>query len=91
MTSPEHPSPPHGYQDQNSDRPGKELTTLSTNDTTPEDRESGTVSQADDDTVLRGFRLYAVAIGVCFGSLMMSLDVSFLGTVRRPCSNNPIS
>lgn len=31
---------------------------------------------------LDGFRLYAVAIGVCFGSLMMSMDISIIGTVR---------
>ncbi|KAK3376326.1 MFS transporter [Lasiosphaeria ovina] len=35
---------------------------------------------ADHGSTLRGFRLYAVAIGVCFGALMMSLDISILGT-----------
>lgn len=30
---------------------------------------------------LEGFRLYAVAIGVFFGSLMMSMDISIIGTV----------
>lgn len=40
----------------------------------PEDRVDG--------TTLLGFRLYAVAIGVSFGALMMSLDVSIIGTVH---------
>jgi hypothetical protein len=31
---------------------------------------------------LQGFRLYAVAVGVCFGALMMSLDIAIIGTVR---------
>lgn len=31
---------------------------------------------------LSGYRLYAVAVGVLFGSLMMSMDISVIGTVR---------
>jgi hypothetical protein len=88
MTSPNHPSPPPVSSDRDhdhiSDQPGKESTILSPNDATPKDRESGIESQVDHDPVLRGYRLYAVAIGVCFGALMMSLDISFLGTVRGP-------
>lgn len=30
---------------------------------------------------LQGFRLYAVAVGVYFGALMMSLDLAIIGTV----------
>ncbi len=33
------------------------------------------------DSILHGFRLYAVTIGLCFGALMMSLDISIIGTV----------
>ena len=33
---------------------------------------------------LHGFRLAAVVLGVCLGSLMMSLDISIIATVR-PC------
>jgi hypothetical protein len=30
---------------------------------------------------LQGFKLYAVAVGVCFGAVMMSLDISVIATV----------
>lgn len=36
---------------------------------------------AEGAAKLEGFRLYAVAIGVFFGSLMMSMDISIIGTV----------
>lgn len=36
---------------------------------------------AEGAAQLEGFRLYAVAIGVFFGSLMMSMDISIIGTV----------
>ncbi len=35
-----------------------------------------------NDYKLGGYRLYAVAVGVIFGSLMMSIDISIIGTVR---------
>ncbi|KAK0649201.1 putative MFS transporter [Cercophora newfieldiana] len=34
----------------------------------------------ESTTALHGFRLYAVAIGLYFGALMMSLDISIIGT-----------
>lgn len=36
---------------------------------------------SNDTQQLQGFRLYAIAIGVCFGALMMSLDISIIATV----------
>ncbi|KAH8651291.1 MFS transporter [Xylariales sp. PMI_506] len=66
--------------DHDGGQPGKENAIVSSADAAPKDKEKGIESQVDHDPVLRGFRLYAVAIGVCFGALMMSLDVSFLGT-----------
>jgi len=53
----------------------------------PKSSASPTASQenveddAPGDVVLHGFRLYAVATGVYFGALMMSLDISIIGTV----------
>ncbi|KAL8383189.1 hypothetical protein RB595_006784 [Gaeumannomyces hyphopodioides] len=46
------------------------------------DQESGPVANANanHDPTLRGFRLIAVAVGVCFGALMMSLDIAIIGT-----------
>ena len=38
---------------------------------------------------LQGFRLYAVAVGVCFGALMMSLDIAIIGTVRPLSARSP--
>lgn len=35
-----------------------------------------------NDTKLGGYQLYAVVVGVLFGSLMMSIDISIIGTVR---------
>jgi hypothetical protein len=43
----------------------------------PQDEE-----KAGNSTQLGGYRLYAVAIGVLFGSLMMAMDISIIGTVR---------
>jgi hypothetical protein len=41
---------------------------------------------APSDAILHGFRLYAVATGLYFGALMMSLDISIIGTViMLPC------
>ncbi|KAK3687919.1 putative MFS transporter [Podospora appendiculata] len=37
-------------------------------------------AERQNDTVLHGFKLYAVAIGVCFGALMVSIDISIVGT-----------
>ncbi|KAK4119453.1 MFS general substrate transporter [Parathielavia appendiculata] len=37
-------------------------------------------SGVDDDAALEGYKLWVVAIGVCFGALMMSLDISIIGT-----------
>jgi len=37
----------------------------------------------ESSTTLHGFRLYAVAIGLYFGALMMSLDISIIATVRN--------
>ncbi len=34
-----------------------------------------------EESTLHGYRLYAVTIGLCFGALMMSLDISIIGTV----------
>lgn len=51
----------------------------------PADEESGTQRQEvsqQNATTLAGYRLAAVAIGVCFGALMISVDISILGTVR---------
>ena len=42
---------------------------------TPEDDTPG------EDSILHGYRLYAVTVGLCFGALMMSLDISIIGTV----------
>lgn len=42
-----------------------------------------------DGTTFSGFRLYAVAIGVSFGALMMSLDVSIIGTVHPNTNEYP--
>ncbi|KAK4149187.1 major facilitator superfamily domain-containing protein [Chaetomidium leptoderma] len=36
--------------------------------------------EVDNDPTLQGYRLYAVVIGVCFGALMMSLDIAIIGT-----------
>ncbi|KAL8348860.1 hypothetical protein RB601_002214 [Gaeumannomyces tritici] len=47
------------------------------------DQESGPVANTNanhHDPTLRGFRLVAVAVGVCFGALMMSLDIAIIGT-----------
>ncbi|KAK3324448.1 putative MFS transporter [Cercophora scortea] len=38
------------------------------------------VKKSQHDTVFHGFKLYAVAIGVCFGALMVSIDISIVGT-----------
>lgn len=88
MASPSHPSPPPVGSDRDRDHDHisgqveKESAVRSSNEATPGDNEAGIESQVDHDTILRGYRLYAIAIGVCFGALMMSLDVSILGTVR---------
>lgn len=51
----------------------------------PRDEEAGAEGPVDDDSTLEGYMLWSVAIGVCFGALMMSLDISIIGTVRaRP-------
>lgn len=48
----------------------------------PRDEEAGAEGPVDDDSTLEGYMLWSVAIGVCFGALMMSLDISIIGTVR---------
>ncbi|KXX76152.1 putative HC-toxin efflux carrier TOXA, partial [Madurella mycetomatis] len=53
---------------------------LDPRDAHPKDEESGAEGQADSDATLRGYKRYAVALGVCFGALMMSLDISIIGT-----------
>ncbi|KAL2106344.1 hypothetical protein VUR80DRAFT_6873 [Thermomyces stellatus] len=71
---------PDRDQDHASDRPGKLSTTPPAEDANTKDEESPAETQADHGPVLRGYRLIAVTIGVCFGALMMSLDISILGT-----------
>ncbi|KAG7290749.1 hypothetical protein NEMBOFW57_000752 [Staphylotrichum longicolle] len=46
----------------------------------PRDEEAGADGRVDDDSALEGYMLWSVAIGVCFGALMMSLDISIIGT-----------
>ena len=41
-----------------------------------------------DESILDGYRLYAVTVGLCFGALMMSLDISIIRTVG-PQTRNP--
>ena len=45
--------------------------------------------EANNSPVLGGYRLFAVAIGICFGELMISLDISILGTVGAVLSAPP--
>ena len=47
----------------------------------PKDEETVVADQADHDPTLKGHKLYAVVVGICFGALMMSLDISIIGTV----------
>ena len=51
--------------------------------TSTADEESGVVPEESpqQDATLTGYRLIAVAVGVCFGALMISVDISILGTV----------
>ena len=48
----------------------------------------GDALEEPDASALSGFKLYAVAIGVSFGALMMSLDVSIIGTVQPNTSKS---
>jgi len=50
--------------------------------TSTADEESGVVPEESpqQDATLTGYRLIAVAVGVCFGALMISVDISILGT-----------
>lgn len=48
---------------------------------TIKDEAPGAEGQGDNDATLQGYKLYAVAIGVYFGALMMSLDIAIIGTV----------
>ena len=48
---------------------------------TPEDDTPGEGGPVGEDSILYGYRLYAVTIGLCFGALMMSLDISIIETV----------
>ena len=63
----------------------------------PKSSASPTASQENvedapgDAAVLHGFRLYTVATGVYFGALMMSLDISIIGTVPNYASLPPPS
>jgi len=56
----------------------------------PTDEEAGAEGPVDDDSTLDGYMLWSVAIGVCFGALMMSLDISIIGTVSAPPIHIPL-
>lgn len=47
--------------------------------------EPRSVAQREDDEAaafaVRGFKLYAILVGVCFGAFVMSLDVFIVSTV----------
>lgn len=63
------------------DQPEASSTVPPPGDANTKDEESRAEPEPDHGPVLRGYRLYTTAIGVCLGALMMSLDISILGTV----------
>lgn len=91
--------PPHTTSDRDREhnhdhrggQPEAALTVPPPGDATTKDEESRAEPEPDHSPVLRGYRLYTVAIGVCIGALMMSLDISILGTVSITKPRPPIS
>lgn len=78
---PNHPISPAGDHDDIDNHHEQTSAVPPPQDATTKDEESGPEATVEGSTVLRGYRLFAVAIGVCFGALMISLDISILGTV----------
>ncbi|KAH8898085.1 MFS general substrate transporter [Thozetella sp. PMI_491] len=79
-----------------SDGPDDRITEAHATPAVTEDRHAREVEEADvvtnPDTVidgtLSGFQLAAVALGACFGALMMSLDISIISTATPSISSD---
>ncbi len=57
------------------------VSTQKTEIATPAKTQTDDPPAPQNDGAPQGLRLYAVAVGVCFGALMMSLDISIIATV----------
>ncbi|KAL2131114.1 hypothetical protein VTI74DRAFT_5548 [Chaetomium olivicolor] len=66
-----------------------EVSKHDTSDDRDEDPSGGNPGQYGNTSTRQGYRLYAVAIGVCFGALMMSLDISIIGTALPSITSSP--